>query len=327
MYYYSPTNRRSNKRKAISTKGGLSCLFSSQKPKRKSSAKRNPDGDVNDVFHNDDNKKGNPVPLLISRLGGSDDESNQSSLSMTEWDLNQVGGFYSMLNDKKSADPKYPLLCNEDKKKLDNRYEKKSNVSYEKPIRISRHKCKEDRVKKMNHLSNENILMVFEEPKVHDMKKKLPGNKVSRLDERRWEERGIKALHLIQPPKDPGSFQVYQAFDASEVHYECMGREIITAMECAGIECFFYPNDKSCRSSYCWVNNSQDDLSNHFKKIDHLDLDALVEKYATAELSSDGRNKRSRKQATSFGICCTLMNTFSTNLHCCILPFISHKIY
>ena len=205
--------------------------------------------------------------------------------------------------------------------KLNSKYTNNCNVSYVDPIRINRVNCNDDRFHNLKRILAENILMVFEEPNVDDMKKKLPGNKVSRLNEERWMERGIKALHLIQPPQKEGTFQVYQVADASEVHYECMGLEITTAIECAGIECFFYPNDKCCRSSYCWVNNSQDDLSNHFKEIDHLELDALITKYGSAELSSDGRNKRSRKQATSFGLCCKLPKTILTLT--CFLPFIA----
>ena len=233
--------------------------------------------------------------------------------------------FFFRLKKKNSGDPKYPLLSKEGKTALHRKYSNNRNVSYVEPIRINRLNCNDDRFNNLKRLMAENILMVFEEPNVEDMEKKLPSNKVSRLNEERWRERDIKALHLIQPPQKEGTFQVYQVADASEVHYECLGLEITTAIECAGIECFFYPNDKCCRSSYCWVNNSQNDLSNHFKEIDHLELDALIRKYASAELSSDGRNKRSRKQATSFGVCCKLRKTSIINWHYNILLFILHK--
>ena len=102
-------------------------------------------------------------------------------------------------------------------------------------------------------------------------------------------------------PSNPGSLQMYLTADASEVHYECFGIELVTSIRMNGISCYLYPNDLSYRSSFCWVNNNQHNLMRYFHEIDFRDVDALIKLHAEKDLQS----KRERKNSASFGIYCT----------------------
>ena len=166
---------------------------------------------------------------------------------------------------------------------------------YHEPQKVTKSNVNDEKFLLLKSIAVNNIFLVFEETQIPNTKQ--PGNKEPLLDHDRWKNRNICALHAIRMPTKPETRQVYMISDASEVHYECLGQELFTAIELTSMVMYLYDTDKSYSSNHCLVNNDQNELEPFFKRIDFQSVDRLLIKYPSQP------TKRLQESTCSFGLC------------------------